>query len=819
MSIERQLELEQQMIDSGAEAYIKAQREAEEAGRGHELDYSRRMMHEFILPLTEALQTWMDHRGPGKLGRARGLLKQIDPAKAMFIAMRALFGSFTRESSPVEVANTIGRMVEDEIRFTAFQRDHGALYKTIQDDFKRKHTQDYRFMHRVLTHELNKKMVWQAWSPVERVDAGTKLLDIILTNTDLVIKVERRAKARPVTELHPSPEALKWIEEHETFKQFMYPEKLPCIIPPDEWTEIRQGGYYSPVLRQSTPMIKTTLPKEFVDANDWTKVMRSINRIQNVPWQVNEQVLNIVREVWNQSLRIGMPPSQPLKPSRCPVDGIKVEDMTPEQQAVFQDWKHEASAVYTAERERVSKSFQVARIMRLAAEYNKHPEFWYVWYADFRGRLYTATAGFSPQGPDLAKGLLKFSKGKPLGKRGFYWLKVHGANRYGYDKASYDERAAWVDARTEEFIRAANDPLSYRDTWANADKPYQFLAFLFEYAEALGLEKVGVPIERYVSYLPIGLDGSCNGLQNFSAMLRDPIGGAATNLVPGDAPADIYAQVALVTERKVKEWLIHANNPLASITDGDRSEALIFAAKWLQFGIDRKLCKRPVMTLPYGATRQSCTQYLFQTILEKNKEHFGAGMNFKAAVWLTPLVWAAIGEVVVAATEAMSWLQKCATAMNRIDQPIKWTTADGFVAWQHSREIETVKIETQLAGRFQVRVGHHTDKIDKHAQRNGMSPNFVHSCDATHLRMTVLNMEKRGVTDLALIHDDYGTHAADTDTLHRVIRETFVELYGQNDPLSVFKDECEASGADVPEMPPRGTLDLNDVLKSEYFFG
>ena len=39
------------------------------------------------------------------------------------------------------------------------------------------------------------------------------------------------------------------------------------------------------------------------------------------------------------------------------------------------------------------------------------------------------------------------------------------------------------------------------------------------------------------------MDGSCNGLQNFSAMLRDEVGGKAVNLIPSDKPQDVYMEV------------------------------------------------------------------------------------------------------------------------------------------------------------------------------------------------------------------------------------------------------------------------------------
>lgn len=821
MSIEKQLELEQRMIDAGVEHYKQAQREAEAMGRGHELDYSRRLMQEFMLPLIDALNGWLALGGARKHGRARGLLKQIDSEKAMYIAMRALFSSFTKEEPVVALANKIGRMIEDEIRFTKFQKEHDGYYKAIIDDFKRKGSKDYRYMHRVLTHKANESdQVWAPWQVTERVDVGTKLLDIILLNTDLVKRVDRKFKNRNITELHPTDEALKWIKDHEHTRSFMYPERAPCIIAPDPWTGIYQGGYYTPLLRQLVPMIKTKLPKSIMMQNDYGKVMKAINAVQDVPWEVNGPVLEVVKQVWTQNLGIGMPPSQKLVPSPCPVDGIAPADMTEEQAAIFQEWKHEASAVYTAERERVSKMFQISRIVRMANDYSAYDRFWYVWYADFRGRLYTATSGFSPQGPDVAKGLLRFSRAVPLGERGWYWLRVHGANRYGYDKVSYEDRVAWVDERHDLLLATADDPMSHRELWANADKPYQFLAFVFEYAAAV---RSGDP-HGFPSKLSVGLDGSCNGLQNFSAMLRDPVGGRATNLVSGAVPSDIYAQVADVCAKHVSNAVEAGRKVLDdhTVSGKERDEAVKavdIGSRWLQFGLTRKIAKRPVMTLPYGATRQSCTAYIFQEILAKDREFFGKGRSFGAASWLTPFMWKAIGEVVVAAVDAMAWLQSCAGAMNKLDAPLLWTTPDGFKVWQKTLEIETTQIDTQLAGRFQVRVGSHIDKIDKHKQRSGVSPNFVHSVDATHLRMTVVKALEAGIVDFALIHDDYGTHAAHTDTLHRVLRESFVDLHAGHDLIGAFADELAGYGGLPPDLPGKGSLDVHAVLESPYFFG
>lgn len=814
-TIEEQLALEQAMIDRGATAYLRAQRNAEEHGRGADLDYATKLMSNFILPLVDALMAELSKPGVTKYGRAKSLLRRIAPEQAMFIALKGMFNSFTIDESVASTASRIGTMVEDQIRFARFQEMHANYYDEIIKDFKRKGTKDYRYMHRVLVAKANDQTdQWIAWTPMEKVDVGMRLLDIIMKETDLAekytIHTVKAGKKRLDVVIKPTASAQQWINDHEAMKQFMYPDRTPCVIPPDPWISLYQGGYYTPQLRQYTPMVKASgkLQRRYLNQKSMPKVIEAINTVQETAWQVNDKILTVIRAVWAQNLGIGMPRSDKFEVPPSPFPDRDKATFTEQENERFTDWKREAAEIYTKEKDRIAKSFQVTRILRLANDYAKYPSFWYVWYADFRGRLYTATAGFSPQGPDIAKGLLKFSEGKRLGARGLYWLRVHIANRFGYDKEHYDIRVKWTLEHEREILACADDPLSNR-WWGDADKPYQFLAACIEYKEAMALGALhGYSAEDYVSHLPIGLDGSCNGLQNFSAMLRDPIGGAATNLIPNEKPSDIYTEVGRVAYRKL----------VGLGGEGMADIWIRYADTYGSTGsLPRGLTKRPVMTLPYGSTRQSCTNYIFLSVLDTDRKFFPGA--FKASTWLTPIIWEAIGEVVVAARVAMDWLQKCAWAMAKANIPLVWKTADDFIIVQDTKKIESVQIRTQLLGEFKVRVGNVTNELDPYKQRSGVSPNFVHSQDACHLRETVRRGRAAGITSFAVIHDDFGTHACDTDTLHACLREAFVEMYEAFDPLAFFKAAQEARGGSLPPVPPKGTLDIRDVLKAPHFFG
>ena len=104
----------------------------------------------------------------------------------------------------------------------------------------------------------------------------------------------------------------------------------------------------------------------------------------------------------------------------------------------------------------------------------------------------------------------------------------------------------------------------------------------------------------YLSALPVQMDGTCNGLQNFSAILRDEIGGRAVNLIPSDKPQDIYTEVMNLVIHRVNADT--SNEELFGTApkggEDHRTTVGALARGWVG-NINRKVVKRPVMTLAY----------------------------------------------------------------------------------------------------------------------------------------------------------------------------------------------------------------------------
>ncbi len=75
-----------------------------------------------------------------------------------------------------------------------------------------------------------------------------------------------------------------------------------------------------------------------------------------------------------------------------------------------------------------------------------------------------------------------------------------------------------------------------------------------------------------------------------------------------------------------------------------------------------------------------------------------------------------------------------------------------------------------------------------------------------------MSKEIPGVS-LAMVHDSFGTHAADTEKLYHVLREEFVKMYSEHDPIQDFAKKYMLSNP-----PQKGNLDLSRVLQSKYVF-
>ena len=536
-------------------------------------------------------------------------------------------------------------------------------------------------------------------------------------------------------------------------------------------------------------------------------VYDSVNIIQETEWVINKPIYDLIKTCMDNDFNLGQLPVNPQSTELPP----KPFDIKTNKEALIK-WKREAQQVHKAIGQSMSKFIQVRLIMEEASMLLDKGGFFYPYQFDFRFRIYPKPALLSPQSADYSRALLKFKFGKRIGTGdSVSTFNIAGANLYGeVDKMELPVREQWVQDNSEKIIASANNPLE-NTWWCDADKPYCFLAWAIEYRDFA--ESNYSP--EFITTLPIQADCSNSGLQHYSAMMRDPIGGKATNLVPSNKPNDVYNLVAQKLIMKLRDI---KDNPLAK--------------KWLEYGIDRKLCKKPVMCLPYSLTKFSCRKYI-EDHMKKQLNERNVSIDifkvsdredgiFEATNWLTPVLWESINEIIVGAKEIMKFLKDIAKLVASENLPVSWTSPLNAPIQMLCYEKESRRVKTQMGDSIvKLSVAHDTPNISKRATSLGICPNFIHANDGAVLQLAVVKAKELGVDNFSMIHDSFGCVASDSHLMGKALREAFCEIY-QKDVLKNFADEMYAmlskkNQKKFPKMPKKGDLNL-DLVKQSVFF-
>lgn len=855
------LALAQELIEAesyqiGAQRFNFAMEAKAERGEGADTRIARPLISDLIAPVVAGIESFVEKAFSGVAGRrhsAAKFLRTINSERAAFIALRVLLNTVTA-APPVAAAGgkvdnrlvlvavnmNIGAAIEDEVRFGRIRDENAKRFNRVVMPNIAKRAGDH--FRRAYGRAVEASMVqdqqldeWDHWSNLEKESVGLKLLEIVMATTGLVqlesINPGNPRLHRQVVTLSETHAA--WLNERTVAQAGLVPAHAPMVVPPKPWTSPTSGGYWFNEDKSPLQLVRGSRKRNKRYAEmDLTNVLQAINTIQDTAWEVNTKVLEVAKAV----LLMPHPPVKKM-PAKDPL--ALPDKLTPEEsadEARLKAWKKVAATGYRKEKARASRRYKLEGTIEQAEKCSRFERIWFPYSLDFRGRIYAASTSFSPQGSDIDKGLLKFADAPEIGEDGAYWLKMHGGNVAGMDKKPLEERIKWVEDNESLILDIAMHPLDNLWWATHADSPFCFLAFCFEYAQW----KIEGP--RYRCGLAIAFDGSCSGIQHFSAMLQDEVGGKAVNLIPSDTPCDIYRLVAdkvnLVIDRDMAKGTADTSE---AVTDPDTGEITMklkrgtkgLAATWRKWEVTRNETKRSVMTLPYGSKKFGFADQLLEDIIQPAIDEHGEDTfpgKSECARYLAGLIWDALGTTVVAAVEAMNWLQKVATVLTKADMPCHWVTPVGFPVWQAYRLPSDHRIDTVICGSIRVRISVAANEsqegpkgLDPHKQASGISPNFVHSMDASHLMLTVLEASKDGVQSFACIHDSFGTAPGWAGKLFSAVRECMVKTYTERDVIQDFYNVFQAALTEdqlaaLPAFPAKGTLDLTQIRSSSYCF-
>lgn len=409
-----------------------------------------------------------------------------------------------------------------------------------------------------------------------------------------------------------------------------------------------------------------------------------------------------------------------------------------------------------------------------------------------------------------------------------------------------DERERWVVEHEPDILASAAAPLATSFWREAAGKPMQFLAFCLAYRQ--WTLDPAIP-----AHLPVQIDGTCNGLQHIAALTGDAALAHAVNVLPraDGLPGDIYSELATAAAGAIGH--LQPDKGSAAHRWGlEFADAWLAASPQGRTWLNRDTAKKVVMTIPYGASRGAQACRVFEMIAEAFerawqeeppplreldalvawKEQTQARRIFVAkctknlfkplrqaafasadtlegllarAEWERKRTLAAYAALVLVehlhavldagypAVKAFSdWLRKTAEVCSGL--PLLWLSPLGFPVCQDKFRLRGTSATARI-GAMKVRldVQRLDDAVDPGKQRDALLPNLIHGLDATHLALTLLDAQARGMTDLGSIHDCLLCHPNDAAELGRVVRDTFARLYqpgrlGLPDPLICWRD-------------------------------
>ncbi|KAJ0089909.1 hypothetical protein Patl1_14511 [Pistacia atlantica] len=428
----------------------------------------------------------------------------------------------------VQAAVHIGMAIEQEVRIHSFlEKTKSYKKKKIVADFQEVLSKEKEMLRKRVNGLIKKNMLIEVqkllkneetkpWGRDTQAKLGSCLIELLIGAAyvqhpaDQVgdfppdvrpafrhkLKTIMRSPGQKITKRYGVIECdpLVLVGLEKSAKHMLIPY-VPMLVPPKRWKGYDKGGYLflpSYVMRTHGSRKQQEAVKS-VPRESMKKVYEALDTLGNTKWRVNRKVLIVLETIWASGGNIAglVDRDDILIPEKPPS-----EDLTE-----IQKWKWSVRKAKKMNRERHSQRCDTELKLSVARRMKDEEGFYYPHNLDFRGRAYPMHPHLNHLSSDLCRGVLEFSEGRPLGKSGLRWLKIHLANLFsgGVEKLSHDGRLAFVDNHLDDIFDSAENPINGNRWWLKAEDPFQCLAACINLSEAL---KSPSP-HSVISHLPI----------------------------------------------------------------------------------------------------------------------------------------------------------------------------------------------------------------------------------------------------------------------------------------------------------------------------
>jgi len=569
------------------------------------------------------------------------------------------------------------------------------------------------------------------------------------------------------------------------------PVSLPMLCPPNKWSNSEYGGYLENNENKNEIITGSNVHDHKIEERQ--NLYLSINKLNSIKFKINTNLLNYLEN-----------------------EGFYILEF------YFKN--------ILKNKTDINQNFITLKIANSLNKL-KHP-FYICTSADWRGRIYTNSFFLSYQGGELPNGLLNLYDGMVINEKGKDYLYIYGANCYNINnlsKNSFKERIEWVKENYNNIINLDKNFI------LKANNLILFTSFCLTLKEMHNNPKAKI-------HIPIFLDATCSGIQHLAALIKDLETGMKVNLIPQtieDKVGDIYSELVGPINKAINSF----------------GENNLEHSEFKKIKMSRKHLKLPIMTKVYNISVIGIADQLrnsFDKITNKNKityflvptylENEFTKLSSREIYILAEIINNQIFKSLPSLEGVYNYIKAIVKFCLICSIPLTWFTPSGLKITQ----FYAVSIQNKVSISFKnktksVILREFTDKMDTRKQVNSIIPNIIHSLDASHL-MNIINIGLTNVKfpDILTVHDCFGSHPNNIDKLKSLVVSEFVKLYSNEDFLKklnerilqnlidnnckIFKD---SAGKDyilqkrtkiyIPELPPKGDLDLSKILLSQYF--
>nr|ABR20838.1 RNA polymerase [Fusarium proliferatum] len=558
------------------------------------------------------------------------------------------------------------------------------------------------------------------------------------------------------------------------------PINLPMIVKPKEYTITKLGGYLLNDVEYSEPLFTSKIAyKKSSEVDPKGELYSIINNMMKTPFKINKELLDYL--VLNNDKH------KLIIDSNKEHEYSKIKNRTKIEERKFQQF--------------MSEKMLEQYILKIANTFKDVPEIYFPIMLDNRGRLYPRPAYLNYQGSELAKSLLLFANPDIINRddhSSIEYLLAYGGTCYGngLEKKSYEARIEWVKENWDTILDFENS-----DLLEKADEKFLFLAFCFEIRR---FNKFLASSDfEFKTYLPIQLDGTCNGFQHLALMSHELTLFDSLNLSKSskaDNPKDFYSHILTLLEGYLQEKYKNSRNE-------EERESF---SRLLKLGLNRSNVKKIIMTKPYNSTDTTLSSYLKSSLIldktETSKEDPSIKLNWykvskDSEVSVNHkdirLMVETINEMLFVRYPRIKalneYLNKIAILHNKLNIPIVWYLPTGLIVNQQYMKQHKKRVKpTWSSTKYLTLTITDKVKIDKQKQVRALMPNLVHSLDATTLCVLYNLFSKSSYKtknkniNFYSVHDCYGVTAPNVESLIKHLQSTYINIYTDKNYIESF---------------------------------